>query len=160
LDEDAYARIPPVTRTPAEASLDAAGRRFEMRSERRVIPATVERILAAVRPVGLPSDRLNDLAVALSEALSNAAIHGNGLDPERKVVITLTVIPRDRAVIEVKDEGHGFDLSRLTDPTDPTQILATGGRGVFLMRRLVDRVDYEQGGTLVRLTVGRTRRGR
>ena len=51
-------------------------------------------------------------------------------------------------------------MSRLTDPTDPPQILATGGRGVFLMRRLVDRVDYEEGGTLVRLTVGRTRRGR
>jgi anti-sigma regulatory factor (Ser/Thr protein kinase) len=96
----------------------------------------------------------------VSEALSNAAIHGNGLDPEKKVVVTVTVSPRDHAVIEVKDQGHGFDMSRLTDPTDPTQILATGGRGVFLMRRLVDRVEYEQGGTLVRLTVGRTRRGR
>ncbi len=148
-----------VTRTPAEASLDAAGRRFEMRSERRVIPATVERILAAVRPVGLPSDRLNDLAVALSEALSNAAIHGNGLDPAKKVVITVTVVPRDHAVIEVKDEGHGFDVARLTDPTHPARILSTGGRGVFLMRRLVDRVEYEDGGARVRLTVGRTRAG-
>ena len=149
-----------MTRTPAEASLDAAGKRLEMRSERRVIPATVERILAAVRPVGLPSDRVHDVAVALSEALSNAAIHGNGLDPARKVVVTVTVVPCDHAVIEVKDEGHGFDVGRLADPTDPEQILATGGRGVFLMRRLVDRVEYTEGGTRVRLTVGKTRSGR
>jgi serine/threonine-protein kinase RsbW len=144
---------------PAEASLDAAGRRLEMRSERRVIPATVERILAAVRPVGLPSDRLNDLAVAVSEALSNAAIHGNRLDPAKKVLITVTVVPRDRAVIEVKDEGNGFDVARLSDPTDPAQILATSGRGVFLMRQLVDRVEYGDGGACVRLTVGRARGG-
>jgi serine/threonine-protein kinase RsbW len=137
-----------------------AGRRFEMRSERRVIPAMVERILGAVRPVGLPSDRLNDLAVALSEALSNAAIHGNGMNPDKKVVVTVSVVPRERAVIEVKDEGHGFDAGELSDPTsDPARIIATSGRGVFLMRRLVDRVDYEEGGTRVRLTVKRTRAG-
>lgn len=128
-----------------------------MRSERRVIPATVERILKAVQPVGLPSDRVHDLAVALSEALSNAAIHGNGLDPAKKVVVTLQVVPCDHAVIEVMDEGHGFDVGRLADPTDPAQILATGGRGVFLMRRLVDRVEYQDGGSRVRLIVGKTR---
>jgi serine/threonine-protein kinase RsbW len=128
-----------------------------MRSERSAIPATVERILRAVQPVGLPSDRIHDLAVALSEALSNAAIHGNRLDPAKHVTVNVTVTPRIRAEIEVKDEGHGFDHGRLSDPTDPDQILSTGGRGVFLMRRLADRVDYEQGGSLVRLTVGRVR---
>ncbi|HET7292645.1 MAG TPA: ATP-binding protein [Vicinamibacteria bacterium] len=145
-------------RTPAEASLD--GKRIEMRSERRVIPATVERVLAAVRPVGLPSDRLSDLAVAVSEALSNAAIHGNGLDPEKTVVITVHAVPGDRAVIEVQDHGHGFDVARLSDPTDPAQVLAPSGRGVFLMRRLVDRLEYEDGGSRVRLTVGRRRASR
>jgi serine/threonine-protein kinase RsbW len=128
-----------------------------MRSERRAIPAAVDTILAAVRPVGLPSDRIHDLAVALSEALSNAAIHGNGLDPNREVQITVKVVPRRRAQIEVKDDGYGFDHGRLSDPTHPEQLLAPSGRGVFLMRRLVDQVDYEDGGSLVRLTVGRVR---
>jgi serine/threonine-protein kinase RsbW len=130
-----------------------------MRSERRAIPAAVDRILAAVRPVGLPSDRIHDLAVALSEALSNAAIHGNGLDPNREVQISIKVVPHSRAEVEVKDDGHGFDHGRLSDPTHPEQLLAPGGRGVFLMRRLVDRVDYEDGGSLVRLTVGKVRSG-
>jgi serine/threonine-protein kinase RsbW len=124
-----------------------------MRSERRAIPATVDKILAAVRPVGLDKDRLHNLAVALSEALSNAAIHGHGLDPTKPVRIDVSVTPRVRAEIEVKDEGHGFDVGRLSDPTEPAQILATGGRGVFLMRQLVDRVDYEEGGSRVRLVV-------
>jgi serine/threonine-protein kinase RsbW len=131
--------------------------RIRMRSERREIPGVVEAILRAVRPVGLPSDRIHDLAVAVSEALSNAAIHGNGLDPAREVSITVRVVPRRRAEIEVKDDGHGFDHARVSDPTNPEQLLATGGRGVFLMRRLVDQVDYEDGGSLVRLTVGRVR---
>lgn len=136
-----------------------AGRRVQiaMRSERRAIPDAVEKILTAVGPVGLPSDRIHDLAVALSEALSNAAIHGNGLDPSREVHITVTVVPRRGAEIEVKDHGHGFDHGRVSDPTHPELLLSTGGRGVFLMRRLVDRVDYEEGGSLVRLTVGRGR---
>src|SRR5262245_2842066 len=130
-----------------------------MRSERRATPATVERILAAVQPVGLPEGRLSDLAVALSEALSNAAIHGNGLDPAKTVAIEVSVIPRERAVIEVQDQGHGFDVSGLSDPTDPAQILSPRGRGVFLMRRLVDLVEYKDGGSVVRRTVGRTRGG-
>lgn len=130
-----------------------------MRSERRAIPATVERILAAVQPVGLPSDRIHDLAVALSEALSNAAIHGNGLDPNRDVQIAIRVVPHARVEVEVKDDGHGFDHGRLSDPTHPEQLLAPRGRGVFLMRRLVDRVDYEDGGSRVRLTVGKVRSG-
>jgi len=133
---------------------------FEMRSERAAVPATVERILHAVQAVGLPSDRIHDLAVAVSEALSNAAIHGNGLDPRKNVSVALTVLPGERAEIEVKDQGHGFDVARLADPTDPEQILATGGRGVFLMRRLVDRVDYLEGGSRVRLIVGKVRSGR
>ncbi len=131
-----------------------------MRSERSAIPATVERILRSVQSVGLPSDRIHDLAVALSEALSNAAIHGNGLDPAKRVTVNVSVTPHTRAEIEVKDEGHGFDHGRLSDPTGPSRILATSGRGVFLMRRLADRVDYEEGGSLVRLTVGKVRSGR
>ncbi len=131
-----------------------------MRSERTAIPATVELILQSVQAVGLPSERIHDLAVAVSEALSNAAIHGNGLDPCKSVAVSVTVVPGTRVEVEVKDQGHGFDVARLADPTDPTQILATGGRGVFLMRRLVDRVDYSEGGSRVRLTVGKVRAGR
>ncbi len=128
---------------------------FEMASERPAVGPAIEQILSAVKHVRLSQDRLSDLAVALAEALSNAAIHGNKLNPERKVQVRVAVLPGSRAVIEVQDDGSGFDHARVSDPTDPERLLTPGGRGVFLMRQLVDRLEYERNGTLVRLTVER-----
>jgi serine/threonine-protein kinase RsbW len=64
------------------------------------------------------------------------------------------------AIVEVTDSGPGFDIAGLTDPTDPGHLLTPGGRGVFLMRRLVDGVEYNRQGNRVRLTVRRHARGR
>jgi serine/threonine-protein kinase RsbW len=55
--------------------------------------------------------------------------------------------------IEVADEGDGFDATRVSDPTEPERLLTPGGRGVFLMRRLVDEVHYNERGNVVRLVV-------
>jgi anti-sigma regulatory factor (Ser/Thr protein kinase) len=129
--------------------------RFEMVSARSAIGPAIEQILSAVKDVRLSKDRLSDLAVALAEALSNAAIHGNKLDAAQNVQIRVTVQPGLRAVIDVKDAGQGFDHSRVSDPTDPERLLTPGGRGVFLMRQLVDRLAYENGGSRVLLTVER-----
>lgn len=137
------------------AAKDAAEIRLEMASARAAIPKAVERILKAVEPVALSSERLQDLAVAVSEALSNAAIHGNRLRPGSRVSVNVSVTPHVRAVIEVKDEGAGFDHRRISDPTEEARLLSTGGRGVFLMQRLVDKLEYEDEGSRVRLTVGR-----
>jgi serine/threonine-protein kinase RsbW len=155
----AFARMRSVSQTQhGDSEADEAEVRIVMASKRRAIPKTVEKVLRAVKPVGLPSERLEDLAVAVSEALSNAAIHGNQLNPESQVVVTVRVRPHVRAVIEVKDDGPGFEAEHLHDPTDPNRLLATGGRGVFLMRRLVDEVEYVDGGSRVRLTVGKALR--
>lgn len=127
--------------------------RFRMPSRRSAIAPTVERILEAVDSVGLSADRRADLAVATAEALSNAAVHGNGLRPGKQVVITVGVIPGREATVQVKDSGPGFDYTKLSDPTDPSHLLVPGGRGVFLMRRLVDRLDFAAPGNCVKLTV-------
>jgi serine/threonine-protein kinase RsbW len=150
--------VPPPTAD--DAAPDAAELRLEIASVRAAIPKAVERILRAVEPVGLSTERMQDLAVALSEALSNGAIHGNGLRPGSRVGVSVRVTPRVRAVIEVKDEGPGFDHQGVGDPTEQARLLSTDGRGVFLMQRLVDRVEYEDGGSRVRLTVGKLPRNR
>jgi serine/threonine-protein kinase RsbW len=126
-----------------------------MKSERSAVGPAIEQILGVVKDVRLSKDRLSDLAVALAEALSNAAIHGNKLDKSCPVAIRVTVQPSVRAVIDVKDCGPGFDHSHVSDPTDPERLLTPGGRGVFLMRQLVDRLEYENGGSRVLLTVER-----
>ncbi len=132
-------------------------RRFRMPSRRSAIAPTVERILGAIEDAGLDSDRRADLAVATAEALSNAAVHGNRLRPGTQVLITVGVIPGREATVEVKDSGPGFDYTAVSDPTDPAHLLVPGGRGVFLMRRLVDRLEFRPPGNDVCLMV-RTRR--
>ena len=117
----------------------------------------MERILGVLADVGLNADRRADLAVAITEALSNAAVHGNRQRPRSRVSVNVVVIPRLRAVIEIKDSGAGFDLEAVADPTDPKHLLDADGRGIFLMRRLVDRLEYLDHGSRVRLTMERRR---
>jgi anti-sigma regulatory factor (Ser/Thr protein kinase) len=129
--------------------------RLRMPSERRAIPVTVERILRLLKPLRLAGDQRDDLAVALSEALSNAAVHGNKLRPGASVTIRVEVEPRRGVVVQVSDSGAGFDHSRLPDPSEPGQLLLPAGRGVFLMRRLVDGIEYNERGNEVRMLVKR-----
>jgi len=132
--------------------------RFRMPSQRDAVAATVDRVLAAVKDVRLGAGRRQDLAVAVSEALSNAAVHGNGLRRESQVLVTVEVTPETRAVVDVWDSGGGFNVSRLSDPTEADRLLAPAGRGVFLMEQLVDEVRYNKKGNRVRLTMERRRR--
>jgi serine/threonine-protein kinase RsbW len=98
-----------------------------------------------------------NVPVALTEALSNAILRGNADDPAKQVRVRARV---DRAtlVVEVSDEGRGFDLDACTiDPTTPDRIESEEGRGLFLMRKLMDSVECvpRTPGTLVRLTLRR-----
>ena len=130
-----------------------------MPSRRDAVAPTIDRILEAVAPAGLDGDRLTDLAVALAEALSNAAVHGHRLDPKRRVLVAVSISP-GCVVVEVSDSGRGFDAHGVSDPTVPERQLATGGRGIFLMRRLVDEVAFNPAGNCVRLTVRQGRDGK
>ena len=130
-----------------------------MASRRDAIAGTVERILRAVEPARLSHDQRESFAVALAEALSNAAVHGNRLQAGSTVQVKLEVVPGRRAVVVVTDSGHGFDSTCLCDPTDPTHLLSPGGRGVYLMRQLVDHVEYNEAGNEVRLTMERHGKG-
>lgn len=131
-----------------------------MASRRDAVGPAVDRILEAVAGAGLTPEQRQNLAVAAAEALSNAAVHGNRLVAGRAVRISVLVRPRLGAVVEVSDSGPGFDLAALIDPTDASHLLNPAGRGVFLMRRLVDGVEYNRRGNRVRLTVRRAARRR
>jgi serine/threonine-protein kinase RsbW len=128
---------------------------MRMPSRRDAIAKTVERILRAVKPALLDEDQRDNLAVALAEALSNAAVHGNRLRAGTEVEVKVEVVPGDRAAVLVTDSGAGFDSTCVGDPTEPARILTPGGRGVYLMRQLVDHVEYNHTGNEVRLTMER-----
>lgn len=98
-----------------------------------------------------------NVPVALTEALSNAILRGN-LDDPRKHVQVRARIDRDTLIVEVVDEGPGFDIEECTiDPTTPERLEEEEGRGLFLMRKLMDNVERFAGraGNVVRLTLRR-----
>lgn len=125
-----------------------------MPSRRDAVVPAVDRILRTARGATLGRGKLQDLAIALAEALSNAAVHGNRLDPALSVDVTVTVQP-GRVSVEVADRGPGFDTTAVDDPTHPERLLVPGGRGLLLMRRFADSVTHNPAGNAVRLTMRR-----
>jgi serine/threonine-protein kinase RsbW len=98
-----------------------------------------------------------NVPVALTEALSNAILRGNHDDPAKHVHVRAEV-DHVRLVVEVADEGEGFDLeASLIDPTTPGNVDREDGRGLFLMRKLMDRVERIEAahGSVVRMTLRR-----
>ena len=97
-----------------------------------------------------------NVPVALTEAISNAILRGNGENSAKHVRVRARVDERV-LVMEVGDEGGGFDLESCTaDPTLPENLLREDGRGLFIMRRLMHRVErFTEGGNVVRLTLHR-----
>jgi serine/threonine-protein kinase RsbW len=124
-----------------------------MRSARAAVAPAIERILGHVEAADLSESQTANLAIALSEALANAAIHGNQLDPTLTVSVVVKVIPGVEAVVDITDEGPGFDHAGIEDPTAEPHVLLPAGRGVFLMRHLVDHVEYNDSGNRVRVVV-------
>lgn len=95
--------------------------------------------------------RLN-FRVGLTEALSNAMLYGNGEDPRKRV--RLEVILGEREVkARITDEGKGFDPEKVPDPTTPSNRHKIGGRGLFLMRQLMDEVHFNERGNSVTLVM-------
>lgn len=93
--------------------------------------------------------------VALTEALANAMLYGNHRDPSKRVRVEVFV--RNCSVVAtVTDEGDGFDPRCVPDPTTPENLCNEGGRGLFLMRRLLDEVHFNDRGNSVTLVLRRS----
>lgn len=111
------------------------------------IPVSRHIVRDALREIGVAEDCINDIAVAQSEACTNVIDHsGPGDDYEVNVTIT-----DHRCVIRVVDKGHGFDSAI---PRAPNDLASERGRGIQLMRALVDEVHFvsdAESGTAVRL---------
>src|SRR5688572_14449128 len=92
-----------------------------------------------------------NVLIALTEAANNAIMHGNRYDAEKKVVINYDWA-EPVLNIRVSDEGRGFDYDNLPDPTEPEYIDKPCGRGVFLIKRLADKVDFDRDGSTVKFS--------
>jgi len=96
----------------------------------------------------LTSEVYGNILVATIEAVNNAIIHGNKLDGSKKVNIKFNV-ENDKLQISIKDDGIGFDYEHIPDPTAPENIEKPHGRGIFLMKHLVDELEFKNNGSEV-----------
>jgi len=95
--------------------------------------------------------RLN-LRVGLAEALANAMLYGNGRDPSKRVKVEVA-FQATAITARITDEGTGFDPGTVPDPTCPANLRKTNGRGIFLMRKLLDEVHFNDCGNSVTLVL-------
>jgi anti-sigma regulatory factor (Ser/Thr protein kinase) len=93
-----------------------------------------------------------NLRTALAEALANAIAYGNRHDRTKLVRIEILLGP-DAVRIEVADEGDGFDPSQIPDPTSPEMLDHEDGRGLFVLRHLVDQMEFNPQGNCLCLVL-------
>jgi len=126
---------------------------LELPSDPGVIETAVAYLVDRLRAYAFAGSRLNlNFRVGVAEALANAMIYGNGGDPSKRVRVEVELSAGEVA-LQVHDEGAGFDPAQVPDPTLPENLHGTGGRGIFLIRELMDEVRYNEPGNCVRLVL-------
>ncbi len=93
------------------------------------------------KEINLDESKLPGLLLAVTEAVTNAIIHANKSDSNKKVQMSVKT-ENGKLIISVKDEGKGFDPSKVPDPTEPENLLKDSGRGLYLMRVYMDDLKY------------------
>jgi len=104
------------------------------------VEAAAEKLAAEA---GLDEDEQFRVTMAVREAAVNAVLHGNEYDPARQIAVSLENTGKD-LVFTVADQGRGFMPESVPDPLAPENLLRGTGRGIFLIRSLMDEVHFRQ----------------
>jgi anti-sigma regulatory factor (Ser/Thr protein kinase) len=131
---------------------------IESLSQKLVLESSLESVLAVENLIAQAKDEYaiteenyNYIWIVLNEAVSNAIKHGNKFDPDKKVRLSIETKEDRYLCFTIQDEGSGFDPSSIPDPTTPERIAQPNGRGVFLIYKLADIVNYSGNGTCVEI---------
>lgn len=117
-------------------------------NDSHLLKAVSNKLIQQLKENGVQEEIIFDIHVGFEEALRNAMIHGNQQDSEKKVLVE-TEVTGESVTILVEDEGEGFEPGELPDPTHGDNLLRESGRGVYLIKHLMDEVRYENGGRRV-----------
>lgn len=138
--------IDPYRTTPRDLVL-------ELPTDVRTIEHAVDYVIGRCPDCAEEARRLQlNFRVGLTEALSNAMLYGNSRDPSKRVLVEIA-FQLGRIQARVTDQGAGFDPSSVPDPTTPENLTRPCGRGLFLMRKLLDEVVYNDEGNQVTLVL-------
>jgi len=112
-------------------------------SELKSVDSAEAEVLAAAQRLGFSEDDQHQIGIALREAMVNAVVHGNKYSAQKKV--HLRAWEDDGALkIVIRDEGVGFELARVPDPTADENLLKESGRGILLMQAFVDEFQVRR----------------
>jgi len=127
------------------------GLRNTLPSDVDIISPFVEQLMRFISRFRVAGGNDIEIEVALREALVNAIVHGNEEDPNKLVYVKCRCTRDGEVSITVEDEGNGFEHEAVPDPTSPDNQLRTNGRGIHLIRTLMDEVDFEEGGSVLHM---------
>ena len=124
-------------------------------SATEAVEPVVARMMCALGDCDCTDGQSNAVELALREALANAILHGNKGNRRKKVEVDCFRQSDESILVVVRDQGRGFDPTTLDDPTKPENVYRAGGRGIFLIRHFMDDVEFERGGSEIRMRKNR-----
>ncbi len=123
---------------------------FEFPSAISLMHSILDYLMKRVEKNGIVDAENSNLFIALDEAFVNAIKHGNKFNADKIVKISAEVSPTE-ARFTIEDEGEGFNVAEIPDPTNPENLFKTSGRGVLIIHNIMDEVKYNERGN--RLTM-------
>ncbi len=118
---------------------------FELPSAISTMNSVLDYLINRVEKIGVINAEQSNLFIALDEAFVNAVKHGNKFDALKLIKVTADVSTKE-ARFTIEDEGEGFKLSEIPDPTNPENLFKTSGRGVMFIHNIMDEVTYNERG--------------
>ncbi len=115
------------------------------------IDPVVEKIMWVVSQIHCGDGKEFEVETALREALANAIVHGCREDPNKEILFSVACDEDRGIMIVVRDPGDGFDPKTLPSPIQGECLYSEHGRGIFLINQLMDEVEFERGGTEIRM---------
>ncbi len=129
---------------------------IELQADLQDVEEVVDFLVERCREAGFDESRLRlNFRVGVTEALVNAILYGNDRDPDKRVRVEAR-LSAAAVSIRITDEGSGFDPGELPDPTTPHNRTRPGGRGIFLIRKLMDDVEFNERGNSITMVLRAT----
>ena len=122
-----------------------SGNTIRVPSDQAYLPDVDNFLEKALREHGADESVIADIAISVSELVNNAMVHGNKASPDKMVSVTVS-LSQKAATITVADEGGGFQPDTIENPLAEENLLKEVGRGIFIVRSLMDKVDIHATG--------------
>ncbi|MFC1703963.1 ATP-binding protein [Candidatus Omnitrophota bacterium] len=121
---------------------------FSLPSKKESAKVGSKKILSFLKDFQIDKKLLFNIRLCCEEAIINAVKHGNQSKESLSVEVALKK-EKDRIQISVKDQGPGFNFAAIPNPTSEDNLVKLSGRGIYLIRQLMDEVNYADGGSRI-----------